>query len=345
MYISLDARSAVIINGRKVYRRCELREERFVIKVVEMHFIQGMSQVEIAKKLGVSRTTISRTVAQARQRGYIEFKVNYPEGFEPATERAIEEEYNLREVIIATETEEKDMNKEVASYVSDYIVRTIKDKMTIAFSNGRVLYEVADAMKKDVRLKFLKVKDVEVVPLIPSYNLPTSTDEFYCRAYSNRSLDILGQLLNAHSYHLLIPPIVSSKEIREELLKEQGIKDVRDRTENADIAIAGIGTLDDDSAGILSGVVSRKEYQSLKESGAVAELLMHMVKKNGEIADEDFENRVTTIAMEQFKEIPIRIGVAYGMKKAEAIRAVLQGGLINVLVTDKEVAKVLLEEI
>ena len=64
-----------------------MREERFIVKVVEMHYIQGLSQVEIAKKLGVSRTTISRTVAQARQRGYIEFKVNYPDDIEPGRYR------------------------------------------------------------------------------------------------------------------------------------------------------------------------------------------------------------------------------------------------------------------
>ena len=40
-------------------RAGKLREERFIIKVVEMHYKQGLSQQEIGKKLNVSRTTIS----------------------------------------------------------------------------------------------------------------------------------------------------------------------------------------------------------------------------------------------------------------------------------------------
>ena len=39
-----------------IERAGKLREERFIIKVVEMHYKQGLSQQEIGKKLNVSRT-------------------------------------------------------------------------------------------------------------------------------------------------------------------------------------------------------------------------------------------------------------------------------------------------
>ena len=53
-----------------IERAGKLREERFIIKVVEMHYKQGLSQQEIGKKLNVSRTTISRALAQAKKHGY-----------------------------------------------------------------------------------------------------------------------------------------------------------------------------------------------------------------------------------------------------------------------------------
>ena len=59
--------------------QASLREERFIIKVVEMHYKQGLSQQEIGKKLNVSRTTISRALAQAKKQGYVQIKINYPE--------------------------------------------------------------------------------------------------------------------------------------------------------------------------------------------------------------------------------------------------------------------------
>ena len=62
-----------------IERAGKLREERFIIKVVEMHYKQGLSQQEIGKKLNVSRTTISRALAQAKKQGYVQIKINYPE--------------------------------------------------------------------------------------------------------------------------------------------------------------------------------------------------------------------------------------------------------------------------
>ena len=49
-----------------IERAGKLREERFIIKVVEMHYKQGLSQQEIGKKLNVSRTTISRAWRRLR---------------------------------------------------------------------------------------------------------------------------------------------------------------------------------------------------------------------------------------------------------------------------------------
>ena len=58
-----------------IERAGKLREERFIIKVVEMHYKQGLSQQEIGKKLNVSRTTISRALAQAKKHRLIIQKI------------------------------------------------------------------------------------------------------------------------------------------------------------------------------------------------------------------------------------------------------------------------------
>ena len=52
---------------------------------------------------------------------------------------------------------------------------------------------------------------------------------------------------------------------------------------------------------------------------------------------------IIAITMEDYKKIPVRIGVAGGEEKAEAIRAAVKGNYINVLVTDLLTAKLLKE--
>ena len=320
-----------------------MREERFIVKVVEMHYIQGLSQVEIAKKLGVSRTTISRTVAQARQRGYIEFKVNYPDDIEPGEEKLLEEKYGLKEAVIVCEKSDGDMGKEIASYAADYILRVLKKKMSIAFSNGHTLYGIADCMKEDVRLKFLNTKGIEVLPLFAEYNMPPDTDEKDRIAYSNQNVEMIAELFHGHSYHFMVPPIVSSEKIRRELLEEPCIREIMTKIQNVDMAVTGIGTLDKDSFGANVGIADESEYDRLRAKGGIGEFLLHIIDADGKVIDDSYEGRLTCIRLEDFKKIPIRIGVAYGMRKKEAIRAVLREKLVNVLITDEHVAEYLIE--
>ena len=49
------------------------------------------------------------------------------------------------------------------------------------------------------------------------------------------------------------------------------------------------------------------------------------------------------ISLESMSKIPIRVGVAHGKEKTEAIKGALKGKLINVLVTDAETARTLIE--
>ena len=97
-----------------------MREERFIIKVVEMHYKQGMSQQEIGKRLNVSRTTISRILAQARREGYVQIKINYPEDATVSLEKQLEEKYGLKEAVIASVQNKDELADEIAFYASDY---------------------------------------------------------------------------------------------------------------------------------------------------------------------------------------------------------------------------------
>ncbi len=56
-----------------------------------------------------------------------------------------------------------------------------------------------------------------------------------------------------------------------------------------------------------------------------------------------FERRVLGIELPAFLAIPRRVAVAGGPEKVPAIRAALAGGLVNVLVSDEDTARALLE--
>lgn len=309
-----------------------------------MHYKQGMSQQEIGKKLNVSRTTISRTLAQAKREGYVQIKINYPEGSAINLEEQLEKKFQLKEAVIASAQDDKERKEEIAFYASDYLLRTLKNHMTVALTRGVTLQTMVEYLGKDVRLKFLKTDDVNVVPLMAATNISISAEKSYRMAYSNYLIEEVARIINGNSYQMLAPQYVTSPEAKEVFLKEESIKEVFDLAKKADIAVAGIGTLDHNSALINAELIPMEEFERLQKKGGTGEILSHVVDKDGNLIEDEFEQHLISLDLEDLKKIPIRVGVAYGMDKKDAILGVLRGGYINVLITDEDVAKYLIEK-
>ena len=76
-----------------------------IIEVARLYYQLDYSQQEIAKKLDVSRPTVSRLLKQAKDTGIVEVKIHNPvEAGEVLTER-LKEKFGLKEVIIASVSE------------------------------------------------------------------------------------------------------------------------------------------------------------------------------------------------------------------------------------------------
>ncbi len=320
-----------------------MREERFIIKVLEMHYKQGMSQQEIGKKLNVSRTTVSRALAQAKREGYVQITINYPEGDMTTTEAALEEKFNLKEVVIASSQEESEIRDETAFFASDYVLRVLKNHMTIAITRGTSLQKMSEYMKNDVRLKFLKTDDVKVVPLMAATNAAIDDSVENRLAYSNFLVDEVAKILNGRSYQLLAPQYVTSLEAKKVFLNEGSVSSVFDLAGSADIAVMGIGNLTEESSLLKAHMVPPEEFERLRAKGGVGELLCHIIDSEGKLVQDEFEDHLLSVSLDDLKKIPIRVGVACGLDKKEAILAVLKGGYINVLITDDKVARYLSE--
>ena len=63
---------------------------------------------------------------------------------------------------------------------------------------------------------------------------------------------------------------------------------------------------------------------------------------NGNILNSRLEDRVLAMDLKDYVNIPLRIGVAYGIEKLSAILGAVRSGLINVLITDLNTANCLM---
>ena len=73
--------------------------------------------------------------------------------------------------------------------------------------------------------------------------------------------------------------------------------------------------------------------------GAVGDILARPFDISGKMLDPPFTTRTISISMEELVKIPLRVGVAVGTEKIQAILGALRGGFLNALITDELVAR------
>lgn len=140
----------------------QMKSDRFLIKAAELYYRDGLSQQEIAKKLHTSRTSISRALIQARNEGYVQIRIQYPEQSDLALERKLEEKYGLTEALIAVPAYEQSSDQEVAFQAVDYILRVLKKNMVFGMTWGRAMHEFVEQLAKDERLRSLSFQNVKL---------------------------------------------------------------------------------------------------------------------------------------------------------------------------------------
>ncbi|WP_081256393.1 MULTISPECIES: sugar-binding domain-containing protein [Staphylococcus] len=77
---------------------------------------------------------------------------------------------------------------------------------------------------------------------------------------------------------------------------------------------------------------------------AIGDIIYNFIDENGKKIDCEWNNRIISLEIEEYKRIPLKIGIAGGKNKEKAIKAALNNHLIDVLVTDENTGMELLEK-
>lgn len=318
-----------------------MKNDRFLIKVVELYYQDGLSQEKIAKKLNTSRTTISRTLIKARKEGYVQIHINYPDQSDLKLEKQIEQKFDLKEALIAVPGCDQTVEQAVSFQTADFIIRVLKKNMTFGMTWGRAMFRFVEQLKIDARIRSLSFQNVKVVPFLGTPS-GINSDYKYTMTYSNTLATEVGGILGCISYNLSAPMSVEDEKTKQMIESIGEISNVLKMAEQADIALFGIGSMGKDSSILKAGIRTEAEYLELVERGGIGEIVGRIYDAEGNPVDQEMKKKMIGISLESMKKIPIRVGVAYGKDKIEAIQGALKGQIINVLITDTATAEAVL---
>jgi len=302
--------------------------------VAEMYFLNGLTQAEIAKKVGVTRSMVSRMLSEAREEGIVSIKIERKYIFDIELQEKIIKAFNINEAVIYNgQPENYERYLSHLGTVGANAIRTyLKDDIVIGTAWGTSLHAAYQVLDAD------PLKNIKIVQLTGAMG------ERSLKIDGHELVHYLVNKLNAEGYYLNVPFIVDKPETVESLMSVQGVCETMDLMKECDLGLFGVGSLElDYSTFFNAGYLVLDEMKGLTVHGAVGNVCGLFFDIHGEPTARDFQRRSMTISKRDLLTIPTRIGIAGGTGKIKAILGALRGKYINVLVTDAITAKAVLE--
>jgi len=302
---------------------------RLLAEVASLYYENELTQEEIARKLGISRSNVSRLLAEAKQKGVVEIRINYPWETSPSLQMELMNRFNLRvaRVLKADRMGYKRILRGLGALAARYLEGILNNASILAIGWGTALYEVVNAL----RPRQLGIEIVQMIGAIGSGD-PLIDGPELARE--------LAKTLGGRYRYLHAPLIVRDEEVQKAFLREQRISETLELAKGADIALVGIGSVDPSVSSLLrAGYIDEEGLEAIRRCGAVGDICARQFDIQGNVLDIELNRRVVGIDIESLKRIDCVMGVAGGMPKAPAILGALRGGFVNVLITDNRVAQ------
>ncbi|MBQ7784995.1 MAG: sugar-binding transcriptional regulator [Clostridia bacterium] len=301
-------------------------EESLMVKASWYYYFENMTQQAIADRLSISRMRVIKLLENARQTGVIQFRLRSDGVGMVKQSQQLINKYGLKDVFLIPEVDEDDShpNESIARAGAMYIADRLSDNACINVGYGDTLGRTLNHLATMVQSP---VTCISLTGGVSNY-LPNTRSNVF----------------NARLHLIPAPLLASSPEMAAAMRDEHSVSEVIRMSELSSFTLVGIGAMSDSATVLRSGVLTQADMFYLKMQSAVGDVLCHFLDKNGELIPSPIEDRLISTPLERLKAMNNVIGLAAGKEKIEAIRAVLRGGYLDILITDEPTANLLLRD-
>lgn len=307
---------------------------RKAYRAAEMYYINQMNQGEIASKLEVSRSKVSRLLTAARTMNMVKIELTAPEMFDQTSlETKLKKKYGVNHVmvVVPVESGEEGIRKRLGNAIHSYAKDFLKDKKYLGLGWGTTIYDSIRGIPETGDLN-----ELNIIPLLGGLGQSE-------KAYQiNSMVERLASYLGAKPYFLNSPAIFQNKEQLSAILEVPDIKDITEKWKELDVVIFGLGGPIDKSA-VLNSNIPDKYILELIRKQAVGDIAARFFDSAGKILCKDLEDILLGIPFDLLMKVPERICTAAGIHKVQGIKAALNSNYITTLITDIQTAQLLAE--
>ena len=300
--------------------------------VAELYYVNNQNQTQIAHKMGVTRSMVSRMLTEARKLGLVKFQIERPYNLDYELTNIFRNKFDLKQAAVVAIPEGQPLLSSLGKVAARILIKNLHRNSILGTSWGTAISATVD----EVTLPY-PLSGIKVVQLLGAVGT---------RLYQYNGVSIVRRLeekLDAEGIYLNAPYLVDEVQAASMLMKNRDVHEALAFGSRADTALLGIGSTDiDASPYFLAGFITEKELSSIQASEAVGDVCGLFFDINGKMCCPEFNDHTVGIRFETLIKIPNRIGVAGGPAKVKPLVGALTGGLINILITDSVTARAVL---
>jgi DNA-binding transcriptional regulator LsrR (DeoR family) len=310
------------------------REPGDLVRTARLYYQEGLSQAQVAERLGTSRSNVSRMLTAALEQGIVEIRIHDLSGRRHDLEDRLRETFGLREARVAAVGQLASATDTVGSVAAELLLEVLDDAATIAFSWGHTLQAVAWALETD---RSYDVRFCQVAGGLSSLSNEVSGQELV-REFASRT---------GGTYELIHAPVaLETADAAMALMSEPSIAGALRAAAEADAVFFGIGApAHGSSASLLQSMrLDPMEEKAFWDAHPVGDLAARYYDIDGQPVPVGYEDRVVALGLDAIAAIPLSVGVAAGRIKTRAVLGALRGGYLDGLVCDEDLAMAVLAE-
>lgn len=297
-----------------------------------LHYAGGLTQAEVAKRLGVTSMKAHRLITRANQAGLVKVFIDGEVAECVALESELSKRYGLDycEVVPDIDADElplRALGRAGAQFLRREMERS--ENLLIGIGHGRTLAASVEFLP---RMSAGKTRFVSL--------LGGLTRKFAANPHD--VIHRLAERTGAEAYVMPVPFFANTVEDRDVLLSQRGISDVMDLARSASLLFVGIGTAEPGASLVATGMIEPGEIAEVSARGGTGEILGHFFDAKGNPVDTTLTERTLALRLDELRDRRI-IALAGGQLKVPAINSVLESRLLSGLITDERTARALVK--
>lgn len=300
---------------------------RLLVRAATMYHLEGLTQAEVAARLGLSRPTAGRLIARARAQGLVRVVIDAPPhlagSIHTDEERELEAAFGLKEALIidqladGTQTGDSALGRAGASV----LIRRLEPNSTLGFTWGPETVAVADSITP--RSAGCR-RVVQMDGSMTSVEYHTGVDH---------ALSRFAERLGAQPLRL-VAPLYADPDTVKALQRDSILSQSFKAAEEADVMVFGVGSVTTSTTLFEGAYIDAAILDELTGLGAVGEIGGRFYDKDGVTVESSLVDRTVSVPLEAVRSCPTTMLISGGTHRRESILGALRGGLATTVITD-----------